>query len=73
MRTNTRWLVLILTVLVLVVLISPLLMGGMMGPGMMGPGMMWGGPGTPPGTSRWAWGLVMAFGGLMMLAVLGLF
>ena len=58
-------------VLVLIVLIGMLFGGTMMGPVItMGPGMMWGvvSADARPVAGGWAWGFVMAFGMLMMLA-----
>ena len=68
MRTDSRGLLIVLGVLILIVLVGPLLGGGMMGSGMMwGPG----GPGGLPAGGGWTWGLVMALGGLSMLAFWG--
>jgi putative membrane protein len=65
MSTDNRGLLIVLGVLILIVLVGPLLGGGMMGSGMMGVGR---GLATGGG---WTWGLLMALGGLSMLAFWG--
>ena len=65
MNTESRGLLIVLGVLVLIVLVGPLLGGG-----MMGAGMMWG-PGGQVAGGGWSWGLLMALGGLSMLAFWG--
>lgn len=74
MKDDNRGLFALLGLLVLVLFVSPVFMGGMMGVGVMGPGMMgWGysGPGGLAAGNRWAWGLGMGVGGLMMLPFWG--
>ena len=65
MSTENRGLLIVLGVLVLIVLVGPFLGGG-----MMGAGMMWG-PGGQVAGGGWSWGLLMALGGLSMLAFWG--
>jgi putative membrane protein len=65
MSTESRGLLIVLGVLILIVLAGPFLGGG-----MMGTGMMWG-PGGQMAGGGWNWGLLMALGGLSMLAFWG--
>jgi putative membrane protein len=65
MSTGNRGLLIVLGVLVLIVLVGPFLGGG-----MMGTGMRWG-PGGQVAGGGWSWGLLMALGGLSMLAFWG--
>jgi putative membrane protein len=65
MSSQNRGVLIVLGVLVLIVLVGPLLGGG-----MMGGGMMWG-PGGQMAGGGWSWGLLMALGGLSMLAFWG--
>lgn len=65
MSTESRGLLIVLGVLILIVLVGPFLGGG-----MMGAGMMWS-PGGQVAGGGWSWGLLMALGGLSMLAFWG--